>query len=145
MDDPADFQDLPPLPVETLAEQRARQRHWLRYFPIPGDAGEWAELELGALDHGDGERCVRDAIDENLESDDLEDPLDRFVDARVARAVRRALRNSSYTNGDGADAAYSLIRDEQAPEFDDQAAARLRGIHALLTFADRLAPPDDGT
>jgi hypothetical protein len=84
-------------------------------------------------------RCHR----RNLESDDLEDLLDRFVDAKVAKTVRRALDKSSNTVSAAAEAAYSLIAEEEAPEFDDQAAERLRGIYALLTFADRLAPPDD--
>jgi hypothetical protein len=142
MDDPADFLDLPPLPIESLAELRARQRRWLRNFPNAHVAGEWTEVELGQLDYGDCERFVRDAIDENLESDDLEDRLDQFVDASLAKSVRRALDKSTYTNSDGADAAYSLISDEEAPIFDDQAAQRLRGIHALLTLADLLAGPD---
>lgn len=134
------YDDRELVPCESFEEQRRRQRRWLRNYPQAHVTGDWTNVELGDLDLDDAERCIRDAIDAALRTDGLDEVLERFVTGTVRQRVKRAIGKSGNVKLDDLELAGNLIPDEQAPQQIDPAAPeRLRGVHALLLFAELLS------
>lgn len=134
------YDDRELVPRESFEEQRRRQRRWLRNYPQAHVTGDWTNVELGGLDLDDAERCIRDEIDAALRTDGLDEVLERFVTAMVPKRVKRAIGKSGNARLDDLELAGNLIPDEQAPQQIDPAAPeRLRGVHALLLFAELLS------